>query len=249
MSKKVSEVNLNSLLTTLSLDNNNVKNVYLVGSRLWSTQRSDSDFDFIVVLADEKKQKNQPKKKGKNDNLPTIPKQTSKGQYDVTFYGESEWKTELNEFHFLNLLCSFLPEANIFKLQTNYLPETLRIIKDNSENFVNRILQIIERDKRVAEKDFIKGFDARSKKRILHTIRTILLSKDMLQVAHKKKELPLDFEIAAEFNYDLLYVNISDGDYQAAWETFRDKYFPVIDQFIEQLNESLQEILEELKQK
>jgi predicted nucleotidyltransferase len=38
-------------LKQLRLDPNSVKNVYLIGSRLWQTQHPKSDYDLLVVLS------------------------------------------------------------------------------------------------------------------------------------------------------------------------------------------------------
>lgn len=77
-------------LKQLRLDPECVKNVYLIGSRLWQTQHPKSDYDLVVVLSSSKSSFFQNNNKIKNFGKKEGKHQTKKA---------SNIPPKLNEFH------------------------------------------------------------------------------------------------------------------------------------------------------
>eukprot|EP01083_Nonionella_stella_P101561 288031_1 len=103
------------LCKKLKLDINNILNVYVIGSRVWGTATSVSDWDVVIVT------------KTKNDRV-----FLSRDNVDAYILDECQWREELNNHRFVCWLTLFLPKEAIWK-------EELSICDINKERGVNKV--------------------------------------------------------------------------------------------------------------
>lgn len=83
-------------------ENENVLNIYMYGSRVYGTATSQSDYDYIVVVKDEKI---------KQEIMESLEKEND----DFTVYTKEEFK-DLIDLHEISILeCLFLPDDKVIK--------------------------------------------------------------------------------------------------------------------------------------
>lgn len=146
---------------TLSLKDDNVLCVFLVGSRLWGTSGHQSDFDFIVVTSKlvwggEK------------------PADRHVGLIDAHILSRDQFEAGLEEQRFRYLLCLHLPCTCV--LRSLWTPKFALNVRLLHSTFLNEK----ERDLRMARKYFEKGERQRACKTLVHTYRMLLLGKELL---------------------------------------------------------------------
>lgn len=90
-------MNIKSLLTKIGLEDKDVLNIYQYGSRVYQTNLSDSDWDFIIVV-------NEKTREEFSDNL-----------INVFFYTPTEFEQKLKAHEIKILECYFLPDYLIWK--------------------------------------------------------------------------------------------------------------------------------------
>ena len=95
-------MDLKDLIRRIAVDEKDVLNVYQYGSRVYGTNRSNSDWDFIIVLNNK------------------IRDQFSDNQINVTFYTPLEFNEKVVNHEISVLECIFLPDYMVWKEQMRF---------------------------------------------------------------------------------------------------------------------------------
>lgn len=97
---------IDTITKNLNISSKSIKNLYLYGSRVYGTNDSMSDYDFIIICDDVD---------GKIDGL-TSPDE----KYNATLYSVEKFQEEIDNHEISILECLFLPEAKIFKKEIDF---------------------------------------------------------------------------------------------------------------------------------
>jgi len=161
-------MNLKVLCRKLELDADSVLNVYVVGSRVWGTASSKSDWDIIVVVESKKKMK----RKGLTAAVDNI---------DAVVWDKEEWATEMCAHRFNCLLTLFLPQYAIWKeeLSVSALPNlggiSLRL-------FAEKVVDTVGRDCKKLNKFYGKGKMDKVHRTFVHSLRMIESAKRIIDL-------------------------------------------------------------------
>ena len=93
-------VELASLFKSLRLSNSTNYNVYLVGSRLWGTDSTGSDWDLLVV----------------GDLPPGQLTSLHKSQYDVKLLDRHEFRARVKEGSFIEVVCALMRKEDMLQV-------------------------------------------------------------------------------------------------------------------------------------
>lgn len=172
----MSEDVLNYTIRTLCLEKEDVLNVYLVGSRLYTPHlvNKNSDYDVIIVL-----------KSLRNDVQACHRK-----NIDAVLLSKEEFQRRLST-NVIERMCLDLPGENVLK-------ESFRPTGDLCEHeFKNACLIRYEHTLAKAEKFASKGKDTEARKLLIHNIRDYKIAKQIL--THGKVET--FYNLTEEYNY------------------------------------------------
>lgn len=148
------------ILRAFSLKDPDVLNIYVVGSHLWETCHSSSDWDLVIVV---------------NEISSVKPLNHHKGNIEAFILSKEQYVEQLNKHSLQLLLTLWLPKVLVIKELFN--PRTAFHL--SIESLVSAINQHRERDFRIARKHFIKEDRNKAKKILLHCIRYIDLGIQM----------------------------------------------------------------------
>ena len=142
------------ILRAFSLQDINVLNIYVVGSHLWETCRSSSDWDLVIVVKEISSAK---------------PLNHHKGNIEAFILSKEQYIEQINTQSLQLLLTVWLPKVLVIKELFN--PRTA--FQLSMESLVSALNQHRERDFRIARKHFIKEDRNKARKILLHCIRYI----------------------------------------------------------------------------
>lgn len=187
-----SKLQLSNVLKTLSLEDDEVLNVYLVGSRLWGVFSHHSDWDFIIIHAAWKSK----------------PLDQHTHNYDAHILSRKDFMEAIGKHSMQMLVCLWLPKQ--FVLRETFDPR-LNFKLDKSA-LAHVMQQQKTRDIRMAEKYCLKSEVQRCKKTLIHLFRLLLLAK---QIAEKgfigdytcANEMAIEMQTSV---HDTVFVNIMD---------------------------------------
>jgi len=156
------------LCRKLEVDPGRLLNVFVVGSRVWGTATSASDWDLIVVL-DSKQGTKRKTVCAAKDNI------------DAIVWDRNEWAAELKAHRFLSLLTLFLPPSAVWKqlLRIDGVPGFSGI---SFRVFAEKLVAETDRDCRKMSKFFAKKKRDRAQRTFVHSLRTIEIGKRMIAV-------------------------------------------------------------------
>lgn len=142
------------ILGAFSLQDSNVLNIYIVGSHLWETCRSSSDWDLVIVV---------------NELLSVKPLNHHKGNIEAFIISKKDYVEQINKHSFQLLLTVWLPR--IFVVKELFDPRTVFCL--SLESLISALSQHKERDFRIAQKHFLKDNRSKARKILIHCIRYV----------------------------------------------------------------------------
>ena len=144
------------ILSKFGLQDEQVLNVYVVGSHVWGTCHKHSDFDLVVVTRTSK---------GK-------PLNNHRGNLEAFILSLEDYSAFISQHSMQVLITLWLP--NDFVLRQKYDPK--KAFSFDKQALVKSLEHTRERDLRVAEKHFIKHNTSASKKVLIHFLRYLELA-------------------------------------------------------------------------
>jgi predicted nucleotidyltransferase len=157
-----SKLTLSSVYTKLKLTEKDVTHVYLVGSRLWGTANSKSDYDFIIV----------------HSKWPKEYQSIHNSEIDATVLHSDEFQRRLEEHEFYETITQHIPKEYVWK------EAKTKKVKFDAQALCKSVIEETNRDWTMAQKYFEKSNSARGKKTIVHALRLLLIS---IQLVEKNK--------------------------------------------------------------
>lgn len=154
---------LESTLRKLRLKDDDVLNVYVVGSRLWHESKSESsDYDLLIVL------------RGEDPLRQSLHSGAGAASIDATVESAAEFRQRLSEHRFLELLSLWLPRRCVWRERMPPGPLLRRV---DVRLLRNATADECERDWRVARKFCEKGEHRRALRTLGHTLRMLRIAQ------------------------------------------------------------------------
>ncbi len=195
------------ILKDFYLKDNEVVAVYPYGSRVYRTNRDDSDYDFIVVL--------------KNVKVDSDRLDSRENPISITIYSEETFKERINEHKIFALECLFCPKELVLKNKLDFS------FKLNKSNLRHSISEKCSKDWNQAKKRFSdsQGINPvtgetyvrkiyEGKKSLFHCFRMIDFAIQIIEKGEIK-----DFSSCNEL-WEELYTNPSED-----WNHYKEKYY------------------------
>ena len=120
----------------LKLNSSSIKNLYLIGSRLWGTANDKSDWDVMIVLDSDKASKSS----------------MHNSEIDATVYSQKEFLERLNKHEFLCVIAINLPEDWKWKEQIEFKKNFVL----NKKILSASVIEEADRDWKIARKKIEK---------------------------------------------------------------------------------------------
>ncbi len=195
------------ILKDFYLEDNEVVAVYPYGSRVYGTNRDDSDYDFIVVL--------------KNVKVDSDRLDSRENTISITIYSEETFKERINEHKIFALECLFCPKELVLKNKLDFS------FKLNKSNLRHSISEKCSKDWNQAKKRFSdsQGINPvtgetyvrkiyEGKKSLFHCFRMIDFA---IQIIEKGK---IENYSSCNELWEELYTNPSED-----WNHYKEKYY------------------------
>ena len=182
---------LDQICNTFGLELEEVLNVYVVGSHMWETCNSTSDWDIVVIVQHFKSPK---------------PQNTHKGNLEAFILSKEQYIAQLDAHSMQSLLTLWLPKHCI--LQQRFDPRVTHF-KFSEVKLASSLAASKDRDLRVAEKHFRKGNTNQAKKVLVNCIRYLDVGTQMKGVNGKGH---INCSSANEYREQIL------NDYSQSWE-------------------------------
>lgn len=190
---------IGKILTAFSLEDRHVLNIYVVGSHLWGTCRSSSDWDLIIVVS---------------ELLSVKPLNHHKGHLEAFVLSKEQYLEQVTK-HSLHLLITlWLPKVLVIREKFDPMIN----FHLSPESLASTLLQDKERDFRVARKHFIKGDRDKAKLILVHSIRYLDLG---IQI--KNSSQVSNYMSANQYRGPFL------GNYSEEWCELLEEVGPVFD--------------------
>jgi predicted nucleotidyltransferase len=173
-----------------------VRNIYLYGSRVYGTERPDSDFD-IILIGSSLLEHNETEHKIGDVRL------------NVHVITPDKFKRDLENHDIMNLECFFSPEY--CRLQEK---ETLKFVLNKKKLAKNIIAQSFN-SWRGGKHKLNEGDIYRGLKSIFHSLKMLIFANQIME--HGRI---VDFTAANDLHEE---INLCD---EMEWEHFREKYLP-----------------------
>eukprot|EP01124_Arcella_intermedia_P016743 TRINITY_DN23352_c0_g1_i1.p1 TRINITY_DN23352_c0_g1~~TRINITY_DN23352_c0_g1_i1.p1 ORF type:complete len:216 (-),score=46.60 TRINITY_DN23352_c0_g1_i1:120-767(-) len=187
----------------------NVISFFILGSRLWGTDNSNSDWDLLIVVD-------------------TLPRSSEKGflsihhgNLDALVITKQLYLQRIEEGSFLEVITCFLKNTK-FSLLDHLSPKCTT----PKPVFIDHVTKTLKRDWDMAKKYLDKGNLPRAKKTLVHTARVILITDQIIK--HGKV---IDFTVANEYYYNLLYCE------ETNWSHYEKSFGPTLKQLFQQLKQ------------
>lgn len=199
----------------VQVEKKNVISVHLLGSRLWGTSNSESDFDVYIIVKD-------------RTAIPGggIRQCLHAGKYDAVVQTQESYFDRLSKGGFLeqivweltpprsapNVYCVVSPQQPV--------PHPLSLLggsrqwRFNAITMYAKLSKTVARDWRIAEKHMSKGESAKAKKIVVHALRSLLISKQLLAL-YQPDPPTVDYtrglRIWQKMNSDFAYISNWDA--------------------------------------
>jgi len=183
---------------------------YILGSRLWGTNGPKSDWDLLIIVN-------------------KLPKASEKGflsvhqaNLDALIVLKKEYLDRIAAGSFLEVVSCFLPSdhPHCLFLSKSFKPKYTPV----PAQLLATVNQQTKRDLRMAEKYTVKGNLERGKKTIVHAIRVLLISLQIIQ--HNKI---VDYTAAKN------YFDEMRDYYGTDWGFYKTKFEPILQQLLNEL--------------
>ncbi len=190
---------LGCVLKLFNLDQSNVLAIYVVGSHLWMTCQTSSDFDLVIIVK-------------KLSSLK--PLNHHKGNIEAFIIPEDQYIEQLSDHSLQLLITLWIPK--IFILKEEFNPRAYFCLSNDS--LVSAIQKHKERDFRIAQKHFVKSDKIKAKKILLHFIRYMVLA---IQI--KNVDKITDYSAANVYRDQVL------GNCSSDWHELLITIVPIVD--------------------
>ncbi len=188
---KDSKMNIKTIASKLKINENEILNIYLLGSRLWGTAGPQSDWDFLIVLK----------------SLPSGKATTHNAEIDATLYSKEKFLENSKENSFLELLCRFLPQEYVWRESVDLKKEICVIPK----LLIKSVKEEADRDWNFAKKQIEKQNIEKGKKILIHLLRMLQITIQILQ----------NTSSSIDFYVGLQYKEILDFHFEKSWESYQ----------------------------
>lgn len=182
---------VSQICSAFSLELVDVLNVYVVGSHMWETCTSSSDWDIVIVVI--------------KQHWASTPKNAHKGSLDAFILSEQQYREQVDAHSMQILLTLWLPDHCVLK-QT-FDPRTN--FKFSEAKLVTSMAASRDRDLRVAEKHFRKRNTAHAKRVLVHCTRYLDVAVQL-----KVQRGCINFTSANSFREEIL------TNYSESWDEF-----------------------------
>lgn len=207
-----SGLTLEVVLRRLDLKDEEVLNVYLMGSKLWGNASAKSDWDFLIVHGHWK---------NPSSSLHSL-------DIDATVLTKEEYLQRLNEHHFLEVITLYLPAPFVWK-EAYKAMQTDRFTWD-PKKLEAAVVEELDRDWRMTKKCFEKKNVLKGKKIIVHAMRMLEIA---VQLAENQKVT--NWFVALPISRDM------DMDYSHKdWNFFGSTYTPKMEAAKARLHQAAQ---------
>lgn len=176
---------------TFSLELAEVLNVYVVGSHMWETCTSSSDWDIVIVV--------------QQHTVASTPKNAHKGSLEAFILSEQQYLEQVGAHSMQILLTLWLPDCCILKQTVD--PRTN--FKFSEATLISSMAASRDRDLRVAEKHFRKRNTVQAKRVLVHCSRYLDVAVQL-----KVHRGCINFTSANRFREDIL------SNYNESWDEF-----------------------------
>ncbi len=197
-SKGHSFPSVGSVLKLFNLKQSNVLGMYVVGSHLWNTCHTSSDFDLIIIVEQQSSIK---------------PLNHHKGNVEAFIISREKYIEQLSNHSLQLLITLWIPKTCILKEELN--PRTHFYF--SRDTLTSAIDHHKERDIRIAQKHFMKNDRMKAKKVLLHFIRYLDLAVQIKQLGEI-----VDYSCANVYREQVL------GNYSSDWQELLMTVNPII---------------------
>lgn len=212
----MANMNLKIVLDRLKLQDKDVLNVYVMGSRLWGTVTNSSDWDILIV-----------------HQCSDAPghKTAHCGDIDASLLHCDEYRKRLSEHHFLEIVTVWMPLEYVWK--EKFDPKT--VFNLDPQVLLASVFTESERDWTMAQKVIRKAEQMRGAKIIVHCFRELLLSTQIVEQGRI-----VDWRVATHY-YDEMKEYMWSNDSSSSGETMWSHYDTVYGVEWQRLRTALQQ--------
>eukprot|EP01113_Clastostelium_recurvatum_P040695 TRINITY_DN6351_c0_g1_i3.p1 TRINITY_DN6351_c0_g1~~TRINITY_DN6351_c0_g1_i3.p1 ORF type:complete len:409 (-),score=87.48 TRINITY_DN6351_c0_g1_i3:11-1237(-) len=199
---------MSNILRLLRVEEGDVLNMYLMGSRLWGTHTHASDYDFLIVVRNTKataKSKTTTTMLGEKANIAVHA-----GEYDAGVMTETEFIARLARGEMHECVLAWAPRHCVWK---ETIDPRKHINTRDIRPFMNNILEEATKDWAKAEKMIAKGDLQRGRKVLIHCLRGLMFGVQI--ITHRAVH-----DITAA---NILHKEICSHDHPD-WGFYRDTY-------------------------
>ena len=144
------------MLASFDIQDQNVLNIYIVGSHMWETCHNSSDWDLVIVV----EKLSSPK-----------PLNHHKGNLEAFILSKEQYVELLNTHSLQLLLTLWLPKMCVMREKFN--PRDPSVFTFSKNSLVRALEHHRERDFKISRKHFLKDDRKTAKKILLHCVRYI----------------------------------------------------------------------------
>lgn len=182
---------MSQICSSFSLKLVDVLNVYVVGSHMWETCTSSSDWDIVMVV---------------QKHLAGMPKNVHKGSLEAFILSDEQYREQVDAHSMQVLLTLWLPDHCVLK-QT-FDPRTN--FKFSEAKLASSMAASRDRDLRVAEKHFRKKNTMQAKRVLVHCVRYLDVAVQLK--VHSGQRGCITFTSANSFREEIL------ANYGESWD-------------------------------
>merc|ERR1712130_286770 len=159
-------------------------NLYVVGSRIWGTATSKSDWDVFVVVDNKKKMKHQ----GPSVQVHNI---------DAVIWDKEEWIDKVKAHRFECWLTLFLPSTAIWKQEMDICSLSANIKGFGLRQFGEKLVDEVGKDCKKLNKFWSKRKMDKVHRTFVHSLRMIQVSKAIITLMKEKYAVTSDDAIVS----------------------------------------------------
>lgn len=196
LNKKMKTINIHRIRELMGLHPLKIRNIYVFGSRVYGTNREDSDYDILVTACQ------------MHAHL-----EIKDDEYNIHIYTPDNFKEKLKQHDIHALECVFAPEWAKLQLKEDYLNQW----KYNPEKLQKYIHNQSYSSWGKGKDNIVEGYTEYGLKSIFHSLRMLMFA---IQIANEGKII--NYSEANDLHKELMALKDEDIE----WNVFRDKYLP-----------------------
>ena len=225
-------MNLKVLCKKLEIDPSRVLNLYVIGSRIWGTATSKSDWDVIVVVDNKTKMKH----RGQSVKVDNI---------DAVIWDKEEWIEEVKAHRFVCWLTLFLPSTAIWKQEMDICSLSANMKGFGLRLFVDELMEEVGEDCKKLNKFWSKGEMDKVHRTFVHSLRMIQVSKSVVTLMKEKYSVSSDAivscqQMKADEFVGSIHLHKIDGNVREKMEEMSGEQAQNVESWISYLKEQAQ---------